>query len=646
MFLTNDGQSIGRFSICCKSHYYDLLQSPPLQQTENNPQKRRYQQQTRLHRQGSEDRCDLIWKEMIYHRWKNTKREYPSTPAVASAAAGDEHVAEEEESNNNNNTNNIAEDNGNESISTFSTFRKLYVHRRSIDRFVVSTVDEMSKTILPHILHHQQQRDQARQESSGRMGETRNVEESSIQSLISRIYTNEIVSTENYQSLLRHRGNAIDTLLRIVNGSLKHPKSNKHDGAGANNLIDMKEIGRDDPKKSPPSPPTDPPPNHCKEHEGELDIEDSLLSRIRGFLAARLVARCHFAECLVAWECQRSNFDRTSHESEPRDNDAGMADDPSLSTQHQQQQLQRGASLDSAEYLERFVLLMNLMEQTVDDLLNRHVHRSRRGSTMDTSDVTKTLDEIANRCKERIDRLSIDGEKNQNNVSVADKMHIVNDVITQDYGFGGNEQNYYDYRNSILSHVLNTKKGIPLSLSIVYVFVCRRLGIPVDVIGLPGHVVLGFYHDLEPIDNDGKGRGGLRTTNISSATIRAGSPPRRGFLDVFREGRVLSAADCRLICNSYGVPWHESFLEPLKVPRIIERVFNNILHCHARSTATPSRRSNNSPQPRDDLAFYVRSLMFMQQYPVAITWSVIESIINRLPFVHDDALLAKFGIPK
>ena len=668
VFLTNDGQSIGRFSICCKSHYYDLLQSPPLRRTEKHPQQHQQQQhqqqqqqkQTRLLRHGSEDRCDLIWKEMIHHRWKNSKREYHSTLAV------NEHETEEQENNNdeneskNNNNNNSddndgedGEDGGNKSSSTFSPSRQLYVHRRSIDRFVASTVDEMTKTLFPHIQqyhqgrwrhHHHNQQHQVGQESSARIGETSNVADSSIQTVISRIYTNQIASTENYQSLLQHRGDAIDALLRIATESLKQLSPTKEDGASANTHIDMKKIGRDDPKKSPPSPPTEPPPNHCIEQEGQPDIEDSLLNRIRGFLAARLVARCHFAECLVEWECQRSQVNRMNNGGEPHDNDTGTSDDPAPSTQ-QRQRPERDASLQSAEHLERFVLLMNLMEQTVDDLLNRHGPRSRLGSTMDTSYVTKTLDEIANSCRERIGRLSVDGERNQNNVSVAEKVQIVNDVITQDYEFGGNEQNYYDYRNSILSHVLNTKKGIPLSLSILYVFVCRRLGIPVDVIGLPGHVVLGFYHDLESHDYDDKDHGGLRPTNRSNATTRAGSSPRRGFLDVFRGGRVLSAADCQSICNSYGVPWHDSFLEPLKVPKIIERVFNNILHCHARSTATRSRGISYAPQPRDDLALYVRVLMFFQQYPVENTWSVIESSINRLPFVHDDVLLAKFGIP-
>lgn len=54
-------------------------------------------------------------------------------------------------------------------------------------------------------------------------------------------------------------------------------------------------------------------------------------------------------------------------------------------------------------------------------------------------------------------------------------------------GFGGNEDEYYDARNSYLDEVLRRRTGIPITLSLVYMAVGRRAGVRVDGVGFPGH---------------------------------------------------------------------------------------------------------------------------------------------------------------
>jgi regulator of sirC expression with transglutaminase-like and TPR domain len=57
-------------------------------------------------------------------------------------------------------------------------------------------------------------------------------------------------------------------------------------------------------------------------------------------------------------------------------------------------------------------------------------------------------------------------------------------------GYRPNERDYYDPRNSYLNEVLDRKLGIPITLSIVYMEVGRRCGLPVLGVGLPGHFLV------------------------------------------------------------------------------------------------------------------------------------------------------------
>src|SRR5882724_1849385 len=96
----------------------------------------------------------------------------------------------------------------------------------------------------------------------------------------------------------------------------------------------------------------------------------------------------------------------------------------------------------------------------------------------------------------------------------------------------GNKADYYDPANSCLNEVLARKTGIPITLSVVYMEVARRLEMPVFGIGLPGHFLLQ-YDD------------GLFST----------------YIDPFHGGQLLNAAECYELANS----------EPN--PAILSRVF-------------------------------------------------------------------------
>jgi len=63
-------------------------------------------------------------------------------------------------------------------------------------------------------------------------------------------------------------------------------------------------------------------------------------------------------------------------------------------------------------------------------------------------------------------------------------------VIAIEDGIGGNVDDYHDPSNSFLHRVLETRRGIPITLSVLWIEVGRRAGIEMVGVGLPGHFVV------------------------------------------------------------------------------------------------------------------------------------------------------------
>src|SRR6202007_3458362 len=71
----------------------------------------------------------------------------------------------------------------------------------------------------------------------------------------------------------------------------------------------------------------------------------------------------------------------------------------------------------------------------------------------------------------------------------------LNHVIFEEGHLRGNREDYYDPRNSFLNDVLDRGLGIPITLSIIYMEVARRVGFLLSGVGMPGHFLLKHYGD-------------------------------------------------------------------------------------------------------------------------------------------------------
>lgn len=76
-------------------------------------------------------------------------------------------------------------------------------------------------------------------------------------------------------------------------------------------------------------------------------------------------------------------------------------------------------------------------------------------------------------------------------------VNALSEYLFDELGFHGNQEDYYDPRNSFLNDVLSRRLGIPITLALVCIEVGKRLGVPLVGVGMPGHFLLKHWDEQE-----------------------------------------------------------------------------------------------------------------------------------------------------
>jgi len=127
----------------------------------------------------------------------------------------------------------------------------------------------------------------------------------------------------------------------------------------------------------------------------------------------------------------------------------------------------------------------------------------------------------------------------------------LNRYIFGSLGFRGNSEDYYDPQNNYLTCSLDLRTGNPITLSCVYLLICRRLKLPVVGVGLPGHFVCRYQ--------------------TAACEI---------YVDPFNGGRLLTRADCIQHLTRCNFSPRDEHLSPVTPRRILMRTLNNLLQIH------------------------------------------------------------------
>jgi regulator of sirC expression with transglutaminase-like and TPR domain len=126
----------------------------------------------------------------------------------------------------------------------------------------------------------------------------------------------------------------------------------------------------------------------------------------------------------------------------------------------------------------------------------------------------------------------------------------LNHYLYDDLGFVGNTSDYYDPRNSFLNDVIERRTGIPITLSLVYMEIARRIDFPMVGVGMPGHFL-----------------------------IRPSIEDMEIYVDAYHGGETLFAEDCQNRLNQiYGqsVELQPAFLQPIGPRQFLARMLTNL----------------------------------------------------------------------
>ena len=141
---------------------------------------------------------------------------------------------------------------------------------------------------------------------------------------------------------------------------------------------------------------------------------------------------------------------------------------------------------------------------------------------LDPSPSLARLERLGALAAERIERLGA-------GASPREQVGALNTLLFEREGFCGNERFYEDPRNSFLNDVLERRTGLPIALSVIYIDVARRAGVPIEGVNFPGHFLVRY-------------RGGERRADESRGLL----------IDPFGGGTLLTETDCRQLLRKHA----------------------------------------------------------------------------------------------
>jgi regulator of sirC expression with transglutaminase-like and TPR domain len=156
----------------------------------------------------------------------------------------------------------------------------------------------------------------------------------------------------------------------------------------------------------------------------------------------------------------------------------------------------------------------------------------------------------------QLDRLAEPLEATVGTGSLLQGVAALAEHLFEGEGFRGNQEDYEDPRNSYLHQVLSRRQGIPITLSILFIEVGRRLGIGLHGVSFPAHFLVGIedYPEL--------------------------------FVDPFGGGRILTMDECDALLHvrtGGTLAFDRRYLTPTPTTEILTRVSRNLKTIFVRS---------------------------------------------------------------
>lgn len=145
-------------------------------------------------------------------------------------------------------------------------------------------------------------------------------------------------------------------------------------------------------------------------------------------------------------------------------------------------------------------------------------------------------------------------------VQMRDDMHpldavkILNQVFFEKFKFAANTKNFHSPSNSLINQVLESKKGNPISLSVLYLLVGQRIGLPIFGVNLPSLFIVTYK-----------------------------SPQLQFYVNVFNKGLIFNSKDIDTYLKQLKIEPKDIFYQPCNNLDIIRRNLLNLMHSYKKN---------------------------------------------------------------
>jgi len=150
-----------------------------------------------------------------------------------------------------------------------------------------------------------------------------------------------------------------------------------------------------------------------------------------------------------------------------------------------------------------------------------------------------------------------------NNLTSLEKIKVLNHIMYDVHGFTSNKANIHSPQNSYINTLLESKKGNPLSLGILYIALARNLEIPVFGVNLPQHFILAYANEV--IEKD------QRAVDEHDILF---------YINPFNKGAVFTKREIDLFIKQLNIDPDKSHFLPCSNVTIIKRLIKNLIFAY------------------------------------------------------------------
>jgi regulator of sirC expression with transglutaminase-like and TPR domain len=143
-------------------------------------------------------------------------------------------------------------------------------------------------------------------------------------------------------------------------------------------------------------------------------------------------------------------------------------------------------------------------------------------------------------------------------LTALEKIRVINHIFFDVHHFVGNTENYTAPENSYINKVLESKKGNPLSLAIIYLTLCKKLNLSVYGVNLPQHFVMVYIDELIFASEN-------KEDNVMF------------YINPFSKGAIFSKREIDIFLNQLSIDPQKSFYLPCSNVEIIKRLVRNLI---------------------------------------------------------------------